>query len=157
MQRFTIMAECAFLSLTLFAVLLSSFTPESPPAPPETIAASRLAKAVVSAEETEVYIARKQQLQNALLAYFNNAIASGDIVGAGVSIVKGDSILISDGFGKRISSKNIPVDGQTVFRLGSLSKGFAGVLAAELKDEGKLAWNDKVIDYLPEFQLGDLQ
>ncbi len=156
MQRFTIMAECAFLSLTLFAVLLSSFTPESPPAPPETIAASRLAKAVVSAEETEVYIARKQQLQNALLAYFNNAIASGDIVGAGVSIIKGDSILISDGFGKRISNKNIPVDGQTVFRLGSLSKGFAGVLAAELKDEGKLAWNDKVIDYLPEFQLGDL-
>jgi beta-lactamase class C len=36
-----------------------------------------------------------------------------------------------------------------------LSKGFAGVLAASLEKEGKLSWNDKVIDYLPEFQLGD--
>jgi len=29
------------------------------------------------------------------------------------------------------------------------------VLAADLKNEGKLKWNDRVSDYIPEFQLGD--
>ena len=47
------------------------------------------------------------------------------------------------------------MDGETVFRLGSLSKGFAGVLAANLKEEGKLDWEDKVVDHLPQFQFGD--
>jgi beta-lactamase class C len=76
-------------------------------------------------------------------------------VGAGVSIVKGDSIVISNGYGKRNNDINGRVDGHTIFRLGSLSKGFAGILAAHLKDEGKLDWEDKVSDYIPGFQLGD--
>jgi len=94
-------------------------------------------------------------LHNALSAYFNKAIQAGNIVGAGVSIVQGDSIIFSDGFGKRSINSKAEVNGETVFRLGSLSKGFAGVLAADLKDEGKLSWNDKITDYIPEFQLGD--
>jgi len=40
--------------------------------------------------------------------------------------------------------------------LGSLSKGFTGVLAANLKDEKKFDWNHKVSDYLTQFQLGDV-
>ncbi|MGB7395963.1 MAG: serine hydrolase domain-containing protein, partial [Pricia sp.] len=35
------------------------------------------------------------------------------------------------------------------------SKGFAGVLAADLEDEGKLHWTDKVRDFVPDFRLGD--
>src|SRR5690606_35902382 len=83
------------------------------------------------------------------------AITAGEVVGAGVSIVRGDSIVISDGFGKRNSNLDYRVNGETVFRLGSISKGFASVLAAEVKNEGKLDWSSKVVDYLPEFQLGD--
>jgi beta-lactamase class C len=94
-------------------------------------------------------------LNAALAAYFEKAIASGDIVGAGVSIVKGDSIVIYEGFGKKNIKLSDRVDGETVFRLGSLSKGFSGVLAAKLKSEGVLDWSDKVTDYIPEFQLGD--
>ncbi|MCK5442908.1 MAG: beta-lactamase family protein, partial [Maribacter sp.] len=102
-----------------------------------------------------LYTLQQQELKVAIKAYFDKAIASGDIVGAGVSIVKGDSIVISDGFGKRNSNANVGVDGQTIFRLGSLSKGFTGILAAHLINEGKLDWEDKVSDYIPEFQLGD--
>lgn len=98
---------------------------------------------------------QQQKLKVAIKAYFDKAIASGHIVGAGVSIVRGDSIVISDGFGKRNSKANDGVDGQTIFRLGSLSKGFAGILAANLINEGQLDWQDKVSDYIPEFQLGD--
>jgi beta-lactamase class C len=106
-------------------------------------------------EESKLYNLRQQELKKALDAYFQKAIQVGHIVGAGVSIVKGDSILISDGFGKRSYNKKAKVNGETIFRLGSLSKGFAAVLAADLKSEGKIDWNDKVVDYIPEFQFGN--
>jgi len=109
----------------------------------------------LSIEEIMRYNQRKQKLSAALQTYFNDAIASGKIVGAGVSIVQGDSIIFSDGFGKRNMNFSAVVDGGTVFRLGSLSKGFAGVLAADLKAEDKLSWDDKVTDYIPEFQFGN--
>ena len=109
------------------------------------------------AEQTakRVYNWQQQEIENAIKLYFDRAIAAGEIVGAGVSIVNGDSVLFSDGFGKRNINKNDRVDGQTLFRLGSLSKGFAGILAANLIDEGKLEWEDKVSDYIPRFRLGD--
>ena len=110
---------------------------------------------VANPEEILLYAKNRKALETAVHAYFTKAVASGDIVGAGVSIVKGDSIMLSDGFGKRISGGSDKVDGETIFRLGSLSKGFAGILAADLEDEGKLNWNDKVHDFIPDFQLGD--
>ncbi|WP_318544684.1 serine hydrolase domain-containing protein [Marixanthotalea marina] len=109
----------------------------------------------VDKKTIKIYKEHQQALNDALSDYFKKAIASGDIVGAGVSIVKGDSIVISSGFGKKSAGLSDKVNGETVFRLGSLSKGFAGVLAAKLKSEGVLDWSDKVNDYIPEFQLGD--
>ncbi len=101
------------------------------------------------------YELRRKELKAAVKAYFEKAFGAEDMVGAGVSIVKGDSILLSEGYGKKNINYKDKVDGQTVFRLGSLSKGFTGVLATELENEGKLKWEDKVSDYIPEFQLGD--
>ncbi|NNK27591.1 MAG: beta-lactamase family protein, partial [Flavobacteriaceae bacterium] len=101
------------------------------------------------------YAWQQQELKKAVQAYFKNALASGSIIGAGVSIVKGDSIVFSDGFGKRNANTRDEVDAHTIFRLGSLSKGFTGVLAVNLSEEGKLHWNDKVKDYLPSFNFGN--
>ncbi|GAA4817743.1 hypothetical protein GCM10023330_28170 [Litoribaculum gwangyangense] len=110
---------------------------------------------LVDPNVTKAYKLNQQKLQEALTAYFQKAIASGDIVGAGVSIVKEDSILIAEGFGKRSFTLNKTVNSETVFRLGSLSKGFAGVLAAKLKNEGFFNWTDKVNSYVSDFKLGD--
>lgn len=114
-------------------------------------------KSVVDENKLQLYNLRKERLKKALSEYFNKAIRNGAIVGAGVSVVKGDSIIISGGYGKRKAYGEKEVDGNTVFRLGSLSKGFTGVLAANLKAEGKLAWDDKITDYIPEFRLGTLR
>lgn len=108
-----------------------------------------------NAEEIQLYNLYQKELKKAITFYFNNAIAAGDIVGAGVSIVKQDSILILEGFGKKNIQLNNQVDGETVFRLGSLSKGFAGILAASLNNEGALHWDDQISDYLPGFHLGN--
>ena len=124
-------------------------------APKEALSAQKSGETRVDPKEAALYKWQQQKLKHAIKAYFEKAIASGDMVGAGVSIVRGDSILIADGYGKRNSNLSDGVDGRTIFRLGSLSKGFTGILAAHLKSEGKLNWEDKVSDYIPEFQLGD--
>ena len=114
-----------------------------------------LKEKVVDEKVKTAYKLYQQKLHTALKQYFKKAIASGDIVGAGVSVVRGDSIIISEGFGKRKVNGVAKVDGETIFRLGSLSKGFAGVLAASFQAEGKIDWNDKVTNYIPKFKLGD--
>lgn len=121
----------------------------------ETVSSHDLVLDFIQKEKAKMYKERKTALKEALDVYFQTAITAGDIVGAGVSIVQGDSIVISDGFGKRSIKQNANVDGETVFRLGSLSKGFGGVLAASLQSEGKLSFDDNIVTYLPEFKFGD--
>lgn len=151
MKGLKILGKPIVVILTLFVLTSSVILPKSNP--DRAISTNKADKP--SAEAILLYKAHQVALKEALANYFEKAIASGDIVGAGVSIVKGDSIVISDGFGKRNVKDNDAVDGETVFRLGSLSKGFAGVLAANLKHEGLLDWSDKVNDYIPEFRLGN--
>ncbi len=152
MQRFKILVGTAVLAVIFLIATASSMN-----GPSEEQAEATLSKEkqLVSQKEADAYRRRQQALQKAISTYFEKAIATGEIVGAGVSIVQGDSILLSDGFGKRNINGAQGVDGHTLFRLGSLSKGFAGVLAASLQEEGKLDWQDKVTDYLPQFQLGN--
>lgn len=153
MGRFKILAG-AILFVLAFLVIIAlngSSKPESISTPEEV----SLKETLADKKEAQLYKLRRQELQKALTDYFEKAIKSGVIVGAGVSIVKGDSIVISDGYGKRSVNGDAEIDGESIFRLGSLSKGFAGVLASDLQREGKINWNDKVVDYIPEFQLGD--
>ncbi|MGB5499607.1 MAG: serine hydrolase domain-containing protein [Maribacter sp.] len=155
MRRYKILVGTAICILILFALTISANNPVSISKSKDVISADKPKQTFVHQKESQRNTWQQQELKVALKAYFDKAIASGDIVGAGVSIVKGNSIVISDGFGKRNINANEGVDGQTIFRLGSLSKGFTGILAANLVNEGKLDWNDKVSDYIPDFKLGD--
>ncbi len=156
LKKFAILLGSVLLSLTFYLFIpVTLINPASGAAPDEGASADILEKIIADQNKALLLEQKQQELHRALQAYFDKAIASGDIVGAGVSIVKGNSILLSEGFGKRNVDTDAEVNGETVFRLGSLSKGFAGILAAQLNEEGKLDWEDKVIDYIPEFQLGD--
>ncbi|WP_299536847.1 serine hydrolase [Ulvibacterium sp.] len=154
MNQFKILASLAILLLFLF-VLTSSGNNSILDTNTSTETLDK--NVYVSLEQNNTTLNEELQiaLQQAVDSYFSRAIASGEVVGAGVSIVRGKQVLLADGFGTKNSLTGQKVDGQTVFRLGSLSKGFAGVLASDLKDEGKLTWEDKVMEYLPEFELGD--
>ncbi|MBG49658.1 MAG: serine hydrolase [Pseudozobellia sp.] len=155
MRTIKFLAVFAILALTMFIATSSVKTPEKLNTSSEATATTTIKEEIKNPVDARQYKADKEELKKKLRSYFAKAIASGDIVGAGVSIVQGDSIILSDGYGKRNARYNDQVDGETVFRLGSLSKGFAGVLAANLKNEGYLSWKDRIIDYLPQFQLGD--
>ncbi|MBJ6368907.1 serine hydrolase domain-containing protein [Snuella sedimenti] len=155
MQRFRILVKPTLLILATFILTLSVIEYASVPKAKVETPTTTSKTPLVDLHKLQLYRSQQQELKTAIRAYFDKAIAKGEIVGAGVSIVKSDSIIISDGFGKRNINLNEKVNKETIFRLGSLSKGFAGILAASFKNEGILDWNDKVCDYIPEFQLGD--
>ena len=155
MQRFKFYRKPIVVIVALSLLFISVFKSESD-MKGEQASLNKVADTPpIDLKALKLYKEQQQELKAALDAYFKKAMASGELVGAGVSIVLGDSIVVSDGFGKRNIKLNDAVDGETVFRLGSLSKGFAGVLAARLKHEGLLQWSDKVSDFIPEFQLGN--
>lgn len=154
-QRFKILLGYSLLLLTLLIIISSAAKPEPVAKSDNSNPENSLNTFAVDSEIAERTIEKQKELEIALKSYFKKAIASGKVIGAGVSVVKEGSIIISDGYGKRSYKGTDRIDGETIFRLGSLSKGFAGVLVASLEQENKLEWNNKVIDYLPEFKLGD--
>jgi len=59
------------------------------------------------------------------------------------------------GYGVKIAGGDAPITAHTVFRIGSLSKGFAGVLTGILVKKGLLGWQDPVQKFYPGFALKD--
>lgn len=85
--------------------------------------------------------------------YFADSMLLTGTPGAAIVIVKDSSVIFQRGYGVRRTGSADSVDVNTVFRIGSLSKGFAGVLTGMLVQEGKLHWDDRVVRYVPEFVL----
>jgi CubicO group peptidase (beta-lactamase class C family) len=103
-----------------------------------------LFQTLVSAQKTD-YTALEKKLEKALTDW--------NVPGMSVSIVKDDKIVFSKGFGVLEKGKTEKVNPQSVFAIASISKAFTSASLARLVDEGKLNWDDKVIDYLPYFRL----
>lgn len=75
--------------------------------------------------------------------------------GMAIAIVQHDRVVYARGFGVRQKDGTKPVDEHTVFGIGSLTKAFTVAALGLLVDEGRLRWDDHVIDYLPYLQLYD--
>ncbi|MDT0593574.1 serine hydrolase [Glaciecola petra] len=95
-------------------------------------------------------------LNNTLLVdTIERALNEFNTPGMAVSVVyQGESLLIN-GFGKANINKNIDATADTYFRLASVSKAFTSAALAILVDQGKLSWDDKVIQHLPNFTMHD--
>lgn len=75
--------------------------------------------------------------------------------GMAIGVVKDDKLVFAKGYGVREVGKPEKVDPDTLFAIASNSKAFTAACLAILVDEKKLAWDDKVIKYLPDFQMYD--
>jgi beta-lactamase class C len=87
--------------------------------------------------------------------YFEASMKSTNTPGAAMVIVKDSQIIFIKGYGPRVVGGQDSIDARTVFRIGSLSKGFAGVLTGMLVQDSLFAWDDPVQKYYPEFNLRD--
>jgi CubicO group peptidase (beta-lactamase class C family) len=83
------------------------------------------------------------------------AMKEFQVPGMAVSVVYDGAIYYSGGHGILEIDKKDPIDDQTLFQIASVSKAFTAAALAILVDDGKLAWDDPVIDYLPEFRMYD--
>jgi beta-lactamase class C len=86
-------------------------------------------------------------------AMVENGISGCNCPGAAVVVVKDTSVILMKEFGTRGANDSQPVDEHTVFRLGSLSKGFASVTSGMLVEKGFFSFDDKVTKYFPGFEL----
>ena len=82
-----------------------------------------------------------------------NTLKSFDVPGIAVAIVKDGKIVLAKGYGVKSILTNEKVDANTLFGIASNSKAFTTAALAMLVDEGKMKWDDKVIQYLPDFKM----
>ncbi|MGI8840711.1 MAG: serine hydrolase domain-containing protein, partial [Caulobacteraceae bacterium] len=77
------------------------------------------------------------------------------VPGLAIAVVKDGKTIFAKGYGVREAGKPGKVDADTLFGIGSNTKAFTVAALAMLADQGKLDWDDKVIDHLPAFRLHD--
>lgn len=87
--------------------------------------------------------------------FMDGELDSTRTVGAAYTVVKDGQVLYTGTFGERKWNSGEPVDEHTLFRLASVSKGFAGALACLLELDGSLGLNDRVKDHYEGFRLKD--
>ncbi|HLK62716.1 MAG TPA: serine hydrolase [Bryobacteraceae bacterium] len=84
-----------------------------------------------------------------------NARKEFDVPGIAVAIVKDGHVVLLKGYGVRKLGDPAPVTPQSLFRIASNTKAFTVASLAMLVDEGKIRWDDRVIDHMPGFQMYD--
>lgn len=75
--------------------------------------------------------------------------------GIAVAVVEKGQTTLVHGWGLRKLGDPAPVDANTIFQTGSTGKAFTATALAILVDQGKLAWDDRVIDHMPWFRMYD--
>jgi CubicO group peptidase (beta-lactamase class C family) len=75
--------------------------------------------------------------------------------GIAVGVVQDGELIYARGHGVREIGRSEPVDADTIFQIASLTKAFTAASLGILVDEGKLGWDDAVIDHLPDFRMYD--
>lgn len=88
-------------------------------------------------------------------SFVGEVLKKFDVPGVAIAVVSSDQILLTKGYGIKSLDTKEPVDEFTLFPIASNSKAFTGAALGLLVDEGKIRWDDKVIQHLPWFKLGD--
>ena len=83
------------------------------------------------------------------------AINSGKCGSAAVAIMVNGKVVYAEGFGMADREKSIPVNTDTLFNIGSVSKVYVAAAIMLLVEDGKVSLDKPVTDYLPEFRMAD--
>ncbi len=85
----------------------------------------------------------------------NKTLTTFNVPGIAVGIVKDGKLIHAKGYGVRSIKNNLKVDENTLFGIASNSKAFTAAALGMLVDQGKITWDTKVTDIIPEFKLYD--
>jgi len=105
-------------------------------------------KSTLSAEQVQSALVELEKLAE-------STIKTSGAPGIGIAIVHQDKVVYQKGFGVREVGKPELIDADTVFQLASVSKPITSTILAALVGEGKIDWDDRVIDHDPDFRMYD--
>lgn len=83
------------------------------------------------------------------------AMQAHGVPGMAIAIVEDGKPVLAKGWGVRKLGTTDAVDADTIFPTGSSGKAITAAALAVLVDDGKLGWDDKVIDHMPWFRMYD--
>ena len=89
--------------------------------------------------------------QVAINRFISNQMERHRLPGLAVAITRGEEIVFVRGYGEARDGE--PINGQTQFRIASLSKSFTALAVLQLVEAGKMELDAPVTRYLPEFVL----
>ena len=101
--------------------------------------------------QTKAHGQRWHNFVDSYVASLQSQLQDESVPGAAVAIVHPDYPSVALGFGKTKLKNGRKVDAYTRFRLASVSKTFAGSLAAKLANEGVIDLDAPVTKYIPSF------
>lgn len=94
--------------------------------------------------------AKAKKIDSLFTVYSEKNMFSGSLL-----IGKKGKVLLSKGYGKANYSYDIPNNGQTKFKLASVSKQFTATAIMKLAEQGKLSTEDKLTKYINDYPNGD--
>lgn len=78
-------------------------------------------------------------------------LADSQATGGTVVVARGGDLLYARGFGERDRERHLPATPETVYPIGSVTKTFTAAAVMQLVEEGRVALDDPVTTYLPQF------
>jgi CubicO group peptidase (beta-lactamase class C family) len=82
-------------------------------------------------------------------------IARYHLPGIAVGVIEDGKVVYARGYGETVAGSGDAVTSKTLFKIASNSKAMTASVLARLVQQGKLAWDDPVIKYLPAFAMHD--
>lgn len=79
---------------------------------------------------------------------FADKMKKFNTVGSNFVVVTDGKVVLNKGYGYADKDKKIPVDKDTVFQIGSVTKSFTALAAMQLADKGKIDLNQDIEQYL---------
>jgi CubicO group peptidase (beta-lactamase class C family) len=106
---------------------------------------------VAPAGAQEAGYARTHELDSKI----EKIMESWNCPGLAVAVVQDDEVVFARGYGVRELGTDDPVDENTIFGIGSMSKSFGTASVGLIVDDGKAGWDDPIVEHLPWFALED--
>jgi CubicO group peptidase (beta-lactamase class C family) len=84
-----------------------------------------------------------------------DVLSTHHVPGAGIAVVARDRVIWAGGVGKANLASGKAVDADTIFRIGSISKGFVALSLLQLQERGKTSLETSVSEVAPELHIAN--
>lgn len=136
-------------SVALFLILMSVFAWSQNPKTPNPLAPKKQPAQAVESGKAGSHDMTADDVSAFLDGIMPQQLATNDIAGVTISVVKDGKVLFAKGYGYADVAKKVPVSADTtLFRPGSISKLFTWTAVMQLVEQGKLDLDRDVNDYL---------